>query len=69
MRKTEVALHSPEQIESYLRDALALVDALNVPTDLRPHAFLKAVELLQAKQVFFEQAAMLPDLGLAGRGH
>jgi hypothetical protein len=37
------------QVEDYCRAALALVDELDPPADLRPLVFAKAVDLLSAK--------------------
>lgn len=44
-----------EQIRDYLREALAVVDELDVPDDLRAVAFSKACDLAAAKAVAVEQ--------------
>lgn len=54
-RVSEHHYHSPEQVSGYMRDALAVVDELDVPDDLRVAAFSKAFELLAAKHVVMEQ--------------
>lgn len=62
MLRTEEHHNTPAQVVDYLRTALAIVMELDPPEDLRQIAFGKAVDLLSAKQVFFEQNA--PVLGL-----
>lgn len=56
----EAHYNSREQVVAYLAGALAVVDELDPPADLREPAFVKAVELLSAKQVFLEQADTSP---------
>ena len=66
MRKTEIPHNAPEQVREYLQGALDLVDELEIPDELAPIAFSKAIDLLAAKQLFFEQATlatMLPQRG------
>lgn len=50
--------HTREQIEGYFRDAEAIVADAELGEDLRVPAFLKAVELLAAKQITFEHRAV-----------
>lgn len=55
MRRAEEHFHTPEQVSEHLAQALALVEAHDPPDDLRVPFFVKAADLLAAKQVFFEQ--------------
>jgi hypothetical protein len=59
--RRDIPHNTPEQIDGYLSDALALVETQEVPEDLRVMFFAKAVELLAAKQIVVEQYA--PILG------
>jgi hypothetical protein len=68
MHKREYRHNEPEQVRLYLEAALELVDALDPPEDLREPCFTKAVDLLAAKTVQFEQAAMqLPAMAIPGQ--
>jgi len=60
MRRTEEPHNTPEQVRGYLDEALTVVRELELDDELRVPAFLKAVDLLAAKQVFFEQPQPLP---------
>lgn len=66
MHKQEVQLNAPQQANDWLRDALALVNEIDPPADLRAAMFVKAVDLLAAKQVFFEQSPAILPGGLRG---
>ena len=57
MRRTEEHHNTPEQVKSYLRTALDIVEAANVPDDLRVPAFANVYQSVSGKQVFFEQPA------------
>lgn len=57
MRKTELPHNTPEQVTDYLRDALAVVELLEPPDDLREVCFSKAVDLFSSKQIMYEQPA------------
>ena len=57
VRRTEVQHNSAEQTHAYIAAALALVEELEPPEDLRVAAFSKAVDLLSAKQLILEQPA------------
>jgi hypothetical protein len=46
--------NSPEQVRQYLGAALAVVEALDIPPELREVAFAKAVDLFSSKQLFFD---------------
>lgn len=65
-----IHFNTPEAVAKYLRDALALVESLDTPDDLRVTCFEKAVDLLQGKQVFFDQADatgnVLPAMAIPG---
>jgi hypothetical protein len=65
LRKLDEGKHNtPEQVRGYLDDALAIVAELEPPGDLRALAFGKAIDLLAAKQIVFEQPQVFPvDLG------
>ncbi len=63
MVKREDQHNTPEQAHAYLAAALALVAELDPPEDLRVACFVKAADLLSAKQLFYEQTAA-PALGL-----
>lgn len=52
--------NTPDEVRDYLRDALAIVDELDPPEDLRGLAFNHAVSLLSAGQTLFEQVQAGP---------
>lgn len=54
-RRTETYNNTPEQVREYLLDALAIVDELDPPEDLRPVVFTAAVNLGSSKQIVIEQ--------------
>ena len=54
-RRTELMHNTPEQVREYLREALAIVEELDPPTDLREVAFTKAADLVSGKQIAVEQ--------------
>ncbi len=56
--RQEYPHHSREQIVGYLRDAEAIVGELELDPELLVPAFLKAVDLLAAKQIVFEQTRL-----------
>lgn len=56
-KASEAHFHSTEDVERYVREALALVTNDYFPDDLREAAFSKAVDLLAQKQVTFEQVS------------
>jgi hypothetical protein len=49
--RREAYHNTPEQIREYVRDALAVVDELQPPDDLREAVFTAAVNLRAAKQL------------------
>lgn len=67
-RKSEDPHHTPEQVRGYLDEAERIVDELEVASDLREIAYAKAINLLAAKQLFYEQIAPMGALDLS-RGH
>ena len=69
--RNELAHYTREQTVELLRDGLAIIDELQIPEELRPIAYRKAVELLAAKTITTTQASPVPlDLGaLTGRRH
>ncbi len=56
--RREYPHHSREQIVGYLRDAESIVGELELDAELLVPAFLKAVDLLAAKQIVFEQTTL-----------
>lgn len=58
-RRIEQQHNTPEQVREYVREALAVVDELDVPDDLRAAAFAKACDLISGKQIVFEQPASI----------
>jgi hypothetical protein len=68
MQRLEEMNYSPEQVAGHLDDALAIIDATDIPNDLRSAAFVKVLELLAAKQVILVQPQMgAVDLNLTRR--
>lgn len=64
VRYSERPNNTPEQVREYVAEALAIVDELDVPDDLREAAFTAAVNLSASKQVLAEQAGFAGlDLG------
>jgi hypothetical protein len=55
VRKQEVPHNTAEQVRDYLAGALTIVDELELTGELRVPAFVKACDLLAAKQVLLEQ--------------
>jgi hypothetical protein len=62
VQKQEYQHNTPEQVRDYLREALAIVDELDPPDELRAALFVQAVGLLSAKQIVFEQMPALTSL-------
>ena len=61
----EMFHYTSEQVRDHLADALALVDELQPPNDLRALAFDKAVNLLSTKQTVIEQVAPgIPNMAI-----
>lgn len=56
-RRTETYHSTPEQVRGYLRDALAVVEELDPPEDLRAPVFVAAVNLGSAKTISVEAVA------------
>ena len=56
----EIHHHTRNQVESYLSDALQLVNELEMTDDLREACFTKAVDLLSSKQIMFDQTDATP---------
>lgn len=52
--------HTDEQVEDYIDKALALVEARDIPDDLRAVVLGHAVTLFSAKQVFYTQEDAAP---------
>lgn len=58
MRRTEHLHHTREQIAQAIEDAAAIVTEAELAPELQEVAFSKAIDLLTAKQIFFEQTPM-----------
>lgn len=57
MARHEVPNNTPEQVHAYIEAASALVDQLDIPEERREAAFLKAIDLIAAKQLVLEPIA------------
>lgn len=57
-RRVEFQHNTPEQVQEYLAEALRIVDELELADDLRVPAFVKAVDLVAAKQITIEAIGM-----------
>ncbi len=55
MRRQEERFHTDEQVRAVIAEALAIVSEFEIDDELKVPVFMKAAELLAAKQVFFEQ--------------
>jgi hypothetical protein len=62
VQRKEYPHNTPEQVRDYLLEALTIVAEIDPPGDLRGLAFSKAVDLVSAKQVTFEQMPALSGL-------
>jgi hypothetical protein len=58
MRQTEYPNNTLDQVRGYLQDAANTVEGLDIPPDLIPVAFSKAIDLLASKQVVLEQVGL-----------
>lgn len=65
--RREIPHNTQEQVVQYLHDALAAVDAVHMPDDLRPVALSQAITLIAAKSITVEQ--VVPDGILANIEH
>jgi hypothetical protein len=65
MQRAEIPNNTPEQVREYVQQALALVDDLEPPKDLREAVFTAACGLFGSKQILMQQPqpVTLPDLG------
>lgn len=66
LRKADEAHHNTdEQVRGYIGKAIALMDELDVPAELRPTLAAEAVRLYGAKQVTYEQTQLgMPHLAI-----
>lgn len=60
MRRQEEFFHTEDQVRTVIADALSIVSEFEIEDDLKVPVFMKAAELLAAKQVFFEQPQAIP---------
>lgn len=58
-------MNNDHDVRSYLEKALALVEELDPPSDLRGACFIKATEFYSAKQIQLEQGDMRPGVTVA----
>jgi hypothetical protein len=58
IRTTEHHNNTPEQVREYLQSAADAVEAVNIPPDLVPVAFEKAIDLISGKQIVMEQMGL-----------
>jgi hypothetical protein len=65
MQRQEQPNNTPEQVREYLRDALAVLDEIDPPAELREAVFTQAVSLISGKQIVFMQPQAL-DLSALG---
>ncbi len=56
----EIYMNTPDQVRSYLREALAVVEELDPPEDLRQIVFAKAIDQIANKNVTLEQSDVSP---------
>lgn len=57
-KSCEIHFNTREEVEEWLRMALEVVEAGDVPEDLRPAAFTAVYTVLAAKHVQLEQISM-----------
>jgi hypothetical protein len=67
--RTEHPHNTREQVVEYLSAALVVVDEVGVPDELLEVAFVKAVDLLSAKQLVIEQIRPGVDLATVLERH
>ncbi len=68
-RRVEIAHNTDEQVRDYVARALALVEDLDPPSDLRGIVTAKAIDLYAAKQIMMEQIQPgLPLMRIPGEG-
>jgi hypothetical protein len=58
MRQSEYPNNTPEQVREYIQGASDVVEACEIPPDLVPIAFEKAIDLLAGKQIVLEQVGL-----------
>lgn len=64
MQRQEIPNNSPEQVHEYVTDALALVEAIDPPADLREAVFTVAANLYSGKQIIVAQPQPVDLSGL-----
>ena len=55
MQRQEIPNNTPEQVRAYIAAALALVDELEPPDDLREAVFTAAAGMISGKQIVMIQ--------------
>jgi hypothetical protein len=63
---SEIPNNTPDQVRQYLAAALELMEELEPAEDLRAPFFVKAVDLLSAKQIFMVQPQSPLAIGTMG---
>ena len=66
MQRREEFFHTAEQVQGYIDEARRIVTELELDDELRVPAFTKAIELLQGKNITFEQLAAVPHMAIPG---
>lgn len=70
MQREEIQHNTAAQVKGYLDEALRVVAELEIDDELKVPAFVKAVDLLAAKQVMMTPtAAAAADLSLLRRSN
>lgn len=69
MQRQDVPNNSPAQVVEYITDALALVETIDPPSDLREAVFTVAANLYSGKQIMLAQPQPMDLSGLGLKGH
>ena len=69
MHKTEDHHHTPEQVRKYVEQAKAICDDVPLLEDERVALLPTLVTILSSKQVFYMEAAPLPNLAIPRGNH
>lgn len=67
VQRQEIPNNTPAQVLAYVNAALALVDEIEPPDDLRASVFEKACDLFSGKQILMMQPQAV-DLGVLAPG-
>jgi hypothetical protein len=64
MQRQEIPHHTPEQVREYLREALAVLEEIDPPADIRAPLFTQAAALLSGKNIIMGQPQPVDLAGL-----